>query len=129
MSKIKHNPKSRRILSKFIVNSKFDPYVQSIELAEELSNWHVPSNRYIKKDVRGKQMISLDESVISYLAFEMQMGTPEVKLVARMIYYIKFFAKEIGVTKQEMYDAITDLDNEGFVPTMFAEHLKPQKDI
>ena len=126
MAKIIHNPRSRRILKKFVIEGKYNPYKPSKELVKELNEWALPSSGYIKKDIRGNSISRLEPDELAYVAFAMWRGLPEIKLIARMLYFINYATDE-EITRQELYEDITDLDNEGFIPKMFAEHLKAEE--
>jgi len=123
MAKIVHSPRSRRILKKYVIDAKYNPYTPSKEIRDELREWALPSSGYIKKDIRGKYIYQLEHDELEYVAFAMWRGKAEIKLIARMIYFINY-ANDEDITKENMYEDITDLDNEGFIPRMFAEHLK-----
>ena len=123
MAKIIHSPRSRRILKNFIIRDKFNPYAPSAAVIKEISEWALPSSGYVKKDIRGQRICLLESDELEYVAFAMCRGTSEIKLIARMQYFIKYAIDE-EITKQELYEDITDLDKEGFIPSMFAEHLR-----
>jgi len=123
MAKIVHSPKSRRILKKFIINGKYNPYNPSTEIIKEINEWALPNSGYIKKDIRGKFIHQLEPDELEYVAFSMWRGTSEIKLIARMLYFIRYSGDE-EVSRQDLYEDITDLDNEGFIPKMFATHLE-----
>ena len=124
MAKIIHSPRSRRLLKKFVICGKYNPYNPSAEILKEINEWALPSSNYIKKDIKGKLIYTLEPDELYYVAFSMIRGLPEIKLIARMLYFIRYSADE-EISEQDLYEDITDLDNEGFIPKMFAEHLNP----
>ena len=124
MAKIIHNPRSRRILKRFVIDGKYNPYNPSAEILKEINEWALPSSNYIKKDIKGKYIYTLEPDELCYVAFSMIRGLPEIKLIARMLYFIRYATDE-EISKKDLYEDITDLDNEGFVPKMFASHLEP----
>lgn len=123
MNKKRRNPRSKKIYREFIVDDKFDPFNPSDKLEEELHGWKLPSSRYIAKEFRGKSIGSLNVEVASYIAFEAVMGSPEIRLLAGIRYYI-LFAQDEDVSKQEVYDEIIDLSDFGIIAEINAKHLK-----
>lgn len=120
---------SRKIHRKYIVEQKFNPYKPSPELIKELSEWHLPSSSYIKKDIRGKSLISLEEDELFYVAFTMWRGMPEIKLLAKLLFTIKFYARNGDVSKEDIYNELVDKDGNGFISEMYLTHLKEEWNV
>jgi hypothetical protein len=122
MSRIKHNPKSRLLYRKYVKEGRFNPYDPSSELREELRAWKLPSSNYIKKEFRGTSLWLMGYDTASYVAFEAIMGKPEIRLLACMRYYIEL-AKDEEVTRQDLFDEITNIKECGFIPKIDAKYL------
>ena len=121
--KKRQNPKSRLLYRKWIVEYKFDPYNPSRELLTELYEWKIPCSRYVAKEFRGELIARLTGETASYIAFESIMGSPEIRLLAALRYYI-YLAGDEEVSKQDMYSEITNLKECGIIAEINAIHLK-----
>jgi len=127
--KKKNTVVSRRLYRKYIIEQKFNPYNPSKELMEEIDSWSVPSVAYIHKQIRGKKLTEIDDDQLFYVAQEMERGLPEVKLIAKMLYAIKYYTDLDEISREEMYEELTDKNESGFISEMYLEHLKPKTKI
>jgi hypothetical protein len=125
MAKRKQNPKSRSLYRKWIVEDKFNPASPSEAIVNELYEWKLPNSNYIKKEYRDARIGSLNSEVSSYVAFEAVMGSPEIRLLCAMQYYIHF-ARDEEETKQTVYEEITNLNECGIIAEINAKHLKEE---
>lgn len=124
------NPKSIRLYKKWVIKDKFNPYKPSEELENELFEWILPNSDYIGKEFRGMPIGKIDAGTASYIAFEARMGKPELRLMAKIRYYI-LDAQDSETTKQELYDSMTGVDGEIFklIPSINADYLKKEWEI
>jgi hypothetical protein len=117
----------KRIYKRFIIEQKFDPYNPSEELMDELSKWQVPTVNYISSKIHGKRFVDLDQERLYYVAFEMVRGLPEYKLVAKLLYTIKYYTNKDDINSLELYNEITGED--GFISAMYMEHMREEAEL
>lgn len=90
---MKSSPKERVFIKKYI--DTFNPINPSKKLMEHLDTIILPKSSYLNKETRGKKLLELSLDKVEYLFGRCEHCTSDIKLIARVVYYIKWYSEEI----------------------------------
>lgn len=106
------SPKEKLFISKYI--DTFNPITPSEKLMKYLATIKVPKAGYITNSMRGKQLLDLEDDAIDYLAHRCKQCTGDMKLMAKVLYYIKWYEELLEDGDGEDLEKYEELFREDF---------------
>ena len=106
------SPKERAFIKKYI--DSFNPISPSQKLMLYLDTITLPKSGYLNTSTRGKKLIDLEQDQIEYLSNRCKQCPSDMKLVSKVLYYIKWYEELLESSDEEDKQLYEEIFREDF---------------